>query len=236
TIQQLPSGFGWRSHPGDSWLLNDMLHDLIAQPAQVYLVWRLDFVPDSSPAAASMHTVHTEWMDVAGNPSLYPVFDALRSDGQNGTYTFPDQAPASDLHPCDGTGGEASWPAGSHGCLGAAQSWTANQNVTLIGTAGHLHPGGLDTQLQDTRGGNTNTLFTSDAHYYEPAGEVSWDVSMGSTSPSWRVQVQAGDHVSVHATYDTRRADWYEVMGIMPVAVYDHTDVGGLDAQDPNIP
>ena len=95
--------------------------------------------------------------------------------------------------------------------------------MTLIGTAGHLHPGGLDTQLRDTRGGQTNTLFTSDAHYYEPAGEVSWDVAMGATPPSWRVQVKAGDTVSVHATYDTRRADWYEVMGIMPVAVYNGT-------------
>jgi plastocyanin len=45
------------------------------------------------------------------------------------------------------------------------------------------------------------------------------------------VKVQAGDTVSVHATYDTRRADWYEVMGIMPVAVYNGTDVGGVDAQ-----
>jgi plastocyanin len=56
---------------------------------------------------------------------------------------------------------------------------------------------------------------------------------MGGTPPDWRVQVQAGDKVSVHATYDTRRADWYEVMGIMPVAVYDKTDVGGVDAQNP---
>ena len=42
--------------------------------------------------------------------------------------------------------------------------------------------------------------------------------------------------MSVHATYDTRRADWYEVMGIMPVAVYDGTDVGGKDAQATDIP
>jgi plastocyanin len=237
TIQQLPQGFGWRSHPGDSWLLNDMLHDLVAQPARVYVVWRVDFVPDSSPDAASIKTVKTKWLDVAGNPSLYPVFDALRADGHNGTYTFPDQAPAADLHPCGGGGGEASWPAGTHGCLGAAQSWTPSQNVTLIGTAGHLHPGGLDTQLRDTRGGQTNTLFTSDAHYYEPAGEVSWDVAMGASTPSWRVTVPANtDTISVHATYDTRRADWYEVMGIMPVAVYYGNDVGGKDAQDTTIP
>ncbi len=235
TIQQLPQGFGWPSDPGDSWVLNDMLHDLVAQPAQVYVVWRLDFVPETSSDYGSILPVHTKWLDVAGNPSLYPVFDALRSDGHNGTYTFPDQAPAADRHPC-GIFGRAQ---DSHGCLGSAQRWTPNHDVTLIGTAGHLHPGGLNTQLRDTRGGNTNTLFTSDAHYYEPAGEVSWDVAMRATPPDWRVQVQANDHVSVHATYDTRRADWYEVMGIMPVAVYNGTlpgDPAVKDAQAPDIP
>ena len=40
----------------------------------------------------------------------------------------------------------------------------------------------------------------------------------------------------MHTTYDSDRADWYEVMGIMPVAVYDGTDVGGQDAKDPAIP
>jgi plastocyanin len=232
TVQQLPDGFGWRSHPDDVWILNDMLHDLVNQQAKIYIVWRIDFVPDSSSDAPSMHTVHTRWMDVAGNPSIYPVFDSLRSDGKNGRYTFPDQAPAADLHPC-GSSGRA---IDSHGCLGAAQRWTPNQDSTLIATAGHLHPGGLSTQLRDTRAGNTNTLFTSDAHYYEPAGEVSWDVAMGGTPPSWRVQVKAGDTVSVHATYDTTRSDWYEVMGIMPVAVYNGTDVGGKDAQATDIP
>jgi plastocyanin len=232
TVQQLPQGFGWRSHPGDSWILNDMLHDLVARPAKVYVVWRIDFVPDTSPAAAGIKPVRTQWMDVAG-ASLYPVFDALRSYGHDGTYTFPDQAPPSDLHPC-GFSGRAP---DSHGCLGSAQTWTVKGNhpQTLIATAGHLHPGGLYTQMRDTRNGNTNTLFTSRAHYYEPAGEVSWDVAMGGTPPSWRVQVNPGDKVSVHATYDTRRADWYEVMGIMPIAVYDGTLPGVKDAQDPTL-
>ena len=234
TVQQLPQGFGWRSQPGDSWVLNDMLHDLVAQPAKVYVVWRIDFVPDSSPAAADIKPVHTRWMDVAGQ-SLYPVFDVLRSNGQNGTYTFPDQAPAADLGPCSLSGRAPD----SHGCLGSAQTWTPKDHPqTLIATAGHLHPGGLYTTLTDTRGGDTNTLFTSKAHYYEPAGEVSWDVAMGGTPPSWKVQVEPGDKVKVHATYDTTRSDWYEVMGIMPVAVYDGTlpgDPNVKDAQDPSL-
>jgi plastocyanin len=235
TVQQLPEGFGWRSLPTDSWILNDMLHDLVAKPAQVYVVWRIDFVPDTSSDAASIHRVRTKWLDVAGNPSIYPVFDVLRSYGQNGRYTFPDQAPAADRQPCGGDGRAPD----THGCLGAAQSWTPNQDATLIATAGHLHPGGLNMQMRDTRGGDTNTLFTSDAHYYEPAGEVSWDVAMGATPPSWRVQVEAGDRVSVHATYDTTRSDWYEVMGIMPVAVYNGTlpgDPAVKDAQASDIP
>ena len=43
----------------------------------------------------------------------------------------------------------------------------------------------------------------------------------------------------MHATYDTRRADWYEVMGIMPVAVYNGNPPGDpavKDAQAPDIP
>jgi plastocyanin len=65
---------------------------------------------------------------------------------------------------------------------------------------------------------------------------VSWDVAMGATPPDWRVKVQAGDKLSVHATYDLSRANWYEVMGIMPVAVYNGTDVGGVGAFSTELP
>ena len=107
--------------------------------------------------------------------------------------------------------------------------------MTLISTAGHLHPGGLNTRLQVAAGARQD-VFRSNARYYEPAGAVSWDVSMGATPPGWRVKLRAGDRLSVAATYDTGRADWYEVMGIMPVAVYDGTDVGGVDALSGQIP
>ncbi len=57
-----------------------------------------------------------------------------------------------------------------------SQSWTPDHPVTLVGTAGHLHPGGLDTNLVVKRGNQRRSLFQSNAHYYEPAGAVSWDV------------------------------------------------------------
>ncbi len=226
TIVQAPRGFGWRSVPSDNWLLNDMLHDLVGRSQTVDIVWRIDFVPDTSPAAASIKRVRTRWMDVSGpsprvgvSSPIYPVFDALRRMGQNDRYTFPDQA----------TGAQRNY-------IGDSQTWTPNQPVTLINTAGHLHPGGLSTSLRVRRGTTVKALFRSNARYYEPAGAVSWDVAMGATPPGWRVKLRAGDRLSVAATYDTGRADWYEVMGIMPVAVYNGTDVGGQDALSNQIP
>ena len=41
---------------------------------------------------------------------------------------------------------------------------------------------------------------------------------MTGTPAGWRVGVRRGDVLSVSATYDTKRASWYESMGIMPVA------------------
>jgi plastocyanin len=226
TIVQAPRGFGWRTEPTDHWLLNDMLHDLVGKQAHVDIVWRIDFVPDSSPAAASMKTVRTQWMSVAGpqpregvSSPIYPVYNALKGMGTNGQYTFPDQAPDSQRK-----------------FISPTQTYTPNHPVTLIETAGHLHPGGLNTSLKVRRGDQRNTLFTSKAHYYEPAGEVSWDVAMGATPRDWRVRVQPGDTLSVHSTYNTKDASWYEVMGIMPVAVYDGTDVGGVGDFSKNIP
>ena len=51
----------------------------------------------------------------------------------------------------------------------------------LVGTGGHLHPGGLWTDLWLERGGQKVRLFRSRAKYFEPAGAVSWDVAMEVT-------------------------------------------------------
>jgi plastocyanin len=226
TIIQAPKGFGWRTTPSDNWFLNDMLHDLVGTPATVYVVWRVDFVPDTSAAADSIRRVRTRWLDVAGpvprvgiSSPIYPVFNALRRFGTNGRYTFPDHARGA-----------------QRDLRGPNRSWTPDQPVTLLQTAGHLHPGGLQTSLRVGRGGENRNIFTSRATYFEPAGAVSWDVSMGATPANWRVKLRAGDKLSVHATYDVAKADWYEVMGIMPVAVYNGTNVGGKDAFSSDIP
>ncbi len=192
-----PQGYGFHSDPKTPWILNHMIHNLTPSPTSVYITYDMDFVPDTEPAAASMIPVKPLWLDVAGIRA-YPVFDAIRGQGHHGKYTFPDDAKGAQARK-----------------IGPAQSYQAPEDMTIVSTAGHLHPGGLHNDLFDTRGGTTKRLFRSVAKYFEPAGAVSWDVSMTATTPDWRVAVEKGDKLSTTVTYDVSRASWYESMGIM---------------------
>jgi plastocyanin len=69
--------------------------------------------------------------------------------------------------------------------------------------------------------GDTALAFRSEAEYFDPQGPVSWDLAAHTTSPDWRVGVQAGDVLSISATYDTEQALAYEAMGIMVVWMAD---------------
>ena len=215
TIFRMPKGFGWRYRSSDRWLLNHMIHNLTAAPTRVYITWKMDFIPLGAKAAKGMREVRTQWMDVEGIKA-YPVFDALRGTGHNGLYTFPDDDPNP-------------YPDGI-----VRNRWVVDHDATLVGTAGHLHPGGLYTDLKLTRGDKTVELFRSRAHYYEPAGAVSWDVSMTATPKNWRVAVKKGDVLTVSGTYDTRTTSWYEVMAIMPVAIT-LAPAGGADPLAKNV-
>lgn len=194
----LPAPYGYRYDRGDRWLLNYMLHNLTPERTQVWITYELDIIPDGAAEADGMLDARPVWMDVQ-NRSGYPVFDVLRGDGDGVTYTYPDQA--DDPY----AGGEP------------LNEWIADRDGTLIATAGHLHPGGLHTDLYATRSGASVRLFSSEAKYYEPAGAVSWDVAMTATTPDWLVEVHLGDVLSISATYDSGLASWYESMGIMVV-------------------
>jgi hypothetical protein len=197
TTFDAPQGYGYHYKPSDPWILNYMLHNLTPSPTKVTITYDIDFVPDSTAAAPSITPILPMWMDVAGLKS-YPVFDAIRGTGRKGKYTFPDMARGA-----------------ARNKVGPAHEWKITRDTTLVGTGGHLHPGGLYTDLTVKRGGKTIRLFRSQAKYFEPAGAVSWDVSMTVTKANWRPTLKAGDVVKVHATYDISKASWYETMGIM---------------------
>jgi hypothetical protein len=197
TAVRLPQGYGLRHRPQDGWLMNYMIHNLTPTPTSVKLTYDIEFVPDSAAAAAGITPVKPLWMDVSGIKA-YPIFDAIRGQGKNGRFEFPKHARGA-----------------QRDNIGGAQRHTVPQDMTLVGTAGHLHPGGLFNDLDVTRAGQTKRLFRSEAKYFEPAGAVSWDVSMTVTKPDWRIALKAGDVLRTSVTYDTRKASWYESMGIM---------------------
>jgi plastocyanin len=212
TIFNVPQGFGYHYNPSDAWIMNYMIHNLTPNEDSVYIKYDIDFVPDAEPAAAGITEVKPLWMDVSGIKP-YPVFDALKGTGTKGRFTFPAQAAKAQKKD-----------------IGVAHQFPVPKDMTLITTAGHLHPGGLYNDLTATRGGRTTKLFRSEAKYYEPAGAVSWDVSMTAARPSWRVALKAGDTLNTSVTYDTSRASWYESMGIMVVF---YADGITPDAPDP---
>ena len=197
TAVRSPAGYGWHYRPGDRWIMNHMIHNLTPTPAGVRITYDIDFIPSGSSAAAGIRDVETVWMDVMGL-QIYPVFDVHKgAGGRDGRYTFPDESRRAKTY--------------------TRNRWVVDRDGVLVGGGGHLHPGGLWTDLSLTRGGRTVRLFRSRAKYFEPAGAVSWDVAMTVTPQDWRVGVHRGDVLSISATYDSSRASWYESMGIMPV-------------------
>jgi plastocyanin len=202
TILKLPKGYGYPLKATDYLVLNHMIHNLTPVPTQVYMVYQVDFVPKGSLAARGIRPVRPIWMDVRSG-KLYPVFNVRKGSGENGRFTYPRDA----RNPYRG---------------GPKRNrWVVDKPGVLVATAGHMHPGGLHTDLKLRRGRRTAPLFRSRAKYFEPAGAVSWDVAMTATPRDWRVKVRRGDVLSVSATYDTRRASWWESMGIMVVFMAD---------------
>ncbi len=63
--------------------------------------------------------------------------------------------------------------------------------------------------------GDTVHLFRSVAKYFEPAGAVSWDVSMTATPQNWRVNVNKATPCASRRPTTRANASWYEGMGIM---------------------
>jgi hypothetical protein len=212
TAYELPAGYGYPIMASDVWILNYMIHNLTNVTKYVYITYNMDFVPESDTKLASkMIAVHPIWMDVQAH-HVYPVFNVQRHSGVNGKFTYPDMAKD---------------PYGSGPAL---NQFTIDHPGTLVATAGHLHPGGLYDDLNLTRAGaapdkdaipgpypHSVRLFRSNARYFDKLGPVSWDFAMTGTAPDWRPEVKAGDVLSVSATYDTKRASWPEVMGIMVV-------------------
>jgi hypothetical protein len=133
----LPDGYGYPYKASDIWFLNEMIHNLTPDPMDLTVTYTINFIPDTAPEAASIKPALPIWMDVEnGQNRGYPVFDVLRdSGGADGEFTYPEDAPDA-------------YPPGVH-----INQWKAPKDGVLLGTTGHVHTGGLSTELFMSREG-----------------------------------------------------------------------------------
>jgi hypothetical protein len=143
TILTAPDGYGWGYKPQDDWIMNHMIHNLTPTATRVYITYEVDFIPAGTPADQGVRDLHTLWSDVEAG-KVYPVFDVHKGQGgRDRRYTYPDESAAA--------------------VRSNQHKLTVEEDGVIVGTAGHLHPGGLWTDLTLTRDGRTVRLFRSEA-------------------------------------------------------------------------
>jgi plastocyanin len=201
TISMLPPGYGYQYEADDEVTLNYMLHNLTGATEELYMTYDVDLIPATASEAEGMAAARPIWMDVQ-NGEIYPIFDSPMNGGEDGEYTYPDDAPDDDD--------------------GHRQSlWTVDRDGVLVFGSGHLHAGGKSVDVFVQRGGEEVQILNSEAEYFDPNGPVSWDLAMAASPDDWRVAVKAGDVLRISTTYHSDLGAWYESMGIAVLAMAD---------------
>jgi plastocyanin len=99
--------------------------------------------------------------------------------------------------------------------------WTSTLDGTIIGTGGHLHPGGFNVIVEnygskanpcpdDGRGYGGTRLLKSEALFRN--APFSEDFQMSVTHPAWRAPLHKGDRIQISGTYENKEHGWYDVM------------------------
>jgi plastocyanin len=239
TVAPFPKGYGMPVKGSDLWFLLYMVHSAVQKPMTVYITYDIDFVPQRRAEALGLKPAYPLWLDV--RPSGYPVFNVQRDfGGRDGRCTWPEEKCAAfdpwgkeivgQGQPGNGKGRDLELPAAGEP-LGAIDEFTGG---TLIGIGGHLHPGGIQNEIDLVRKGRAKRIYTGRAAYWkrkkksEPGGPpTSWDFSMRvNGSPFWGVRVKPGDALRSNATYDTTIQSTYENMGIAVALLAPNTPDG----------
>jgi hypothetical protein len=228
TIALFPTGYGMPVGATDQWQLLYMIHSQVEQPKVVYITYDVDFVPKSDAAAVGMKPVYPIWMDV--HPSAYPVFNVQRKFADaSGTCTYPmnecaDFDPYGNTdtaqgEPGNGLGTDLQMPARG----GSMGQMTDFQGGTIVGLGGHLHPGGVQNEIDLVRGTKSQRIYNGIATYWSHTDpnaccgpDDSWDFSMRvSGLPFYGVHVEPGDILRSNVVYDAKNFASYEDMGIV---------------------
>lgn len=202
TEVEIPGGYGYQIRPTHTWLLNYMIHNLSGSTSSVFITYEMGWINSSSPQAATIKPVKPLWYDVVGG--FYPVYNPSNVVD---TVTDP-EAPSGFSHTRKRTFNAAS------------------ADTEIVWMAGHVHPGGMRTEVRVERCNGATVagsplLYDSEAVFndwaaQQPPGSSfgSWDYRMTATKDDFRFAVKGGDRLSVTSIYDIGHP-WYEAMGIV---------------------
>ena len=172
-----------------------MLHNKTSQPLTVHVVLDVTFVHGSEAELSQAQP--RPYRDVAG-VLFGRTFDVPRNPAGDGVYTTTRDHPKG------------------------AIEWTSTMDGTIIGTGGHLHPGGLHVLVEnlgskenpcpdDGRGTGGTRLLKSEA-LWRNGVPFSEDFQMSVTNPAWRAPVHKGDRIRITGVYENRDHAWYTAM------------------------
>jgi hypothetical protein len=204
-----------------------MVHSAVAQPMEAYIIYDVDFIPKAQGDEMGMKSAYPLWLDV--RPSSYPVFNTQRKyGGKDKRCTWPKEECAAfdpwgntlegQGEPGNGIGTDWEFPEKGKD-FGKAGPFTGG---TILGMGGHLHPGGIQNEIDLVRKGKEKRIYTGKATYWNPDDKSkgggpkdSWDFSMPVVgNPFWGIKVKPGDKLRSNVTYDTKLQSTYENMGI----------------------
>src|SRR4051794_36484934 len=171
-----------------------MLHNKTSTPKVVYIILKVHFIHGSLEELNALPG--RPYHDVRG--TLFGrTYDIPRRPHGRGVFEVAKDSPKGPIE------------------------WTSTVDGTIIGTGGHLHPGGMRVVVEnygskkrpcpnDRRGYGGTTLLASDAVFRN--APFSEDFQMEVSDPRWRAPIHKGDRIRINGTYENKKHAWYEVM------------------------
>jgi polyvinyl alcohol dehydrogenase (cytochrome) len=178
-----------------------MLHNKTAEAMAVYIVLDVTF---EHGTRAQLEKIHKRpYHDVTGM-LLGRTFDVPRQPEGDGKWEY--------VKDCSRR------KQGKDAC---AIEWVAPHDGTIIGTGGHLHPGGTDVIMENygpkanpcptTAGGYGGTLLLH-SDVINRNAPFSEDYQTEVTHPAWRAPLHKGDRIRISGNYENKRHAWYTAM------------------------
>ncbi|MEA2474554.1 MAG: hypothetical protein QOE06_2469 [Thermoleophilaceae bacterium] len=183
-----------------------MLHNKTNQPMEVWIV--LDTVFQHGTRQELEQITGRQYHDVAGM-LMGRTFDVPRDANGDGRWDYyKEQTKCAEQNKRP------------EGC---AIEFTAPRDGTIIGSGGHLHPGGIDVDVEnygpidnpcprDPRGRGTGGTLLYHSDLLNRNAPLSEDYQTEVTHPGWRAPVHKGDRIRLTGAYENKDHAWYTTM------------------------